>query len=87
MISKKDTIEKIEKIINKLYSDKKETQKREQELAKIRSEKNKSTSGNFAKMKGKLTRPVEGKIIGKFGVHRNDELNIYEGNKLLFIHR
>ena len=54
MISKKDAIEKIEKIINKFYSDKKETQKREQELGKIRSEKNKSTSGNFAKMKGKL---------------------------------
>tara|TARA_S200000501_G_scaffold275837_2_gene259657 strand:- start:7932 stop:9152 length:1221 start_codon:yes stop_codon:yes gene_type:complete len=80
LISRKEMIEKIEKIINKLYSDKKETQKRERELAKIRSEKNKSTSGNFAKMKGKLNQPVEGKIIGKFGVHRNDELNIYTEN-------
>ena len=72
--------EKIERIIQKLYSDKKETKKREQELAKIRSEKNKSTSGNFAKMKGKLIWPVKGKIIGKFGVYKNQELNIYTEN-------
>ena len=80
LISKKNMIEKIEKIINKLYSDKKETRKREQELAKIRSEKNKSTSGNFAKMKGKLNWPVAGQIIGKFGVYKNQELNIYTEN-------
>ena len=80
LISKKSMIEKIEKIINKLYSDKKETRKREQELAKIRSEKNKSTSGNFAKMKGKLNWPVAGQIIGKFGVYKNQELNIFTEN-------
>lgn len=80
LISKKNMIEKIEKIINTLYSDKKETRKREQELAKIRSEKNKSTSGNFAKMKGKLNWPVKGQIIGKFGVYKNQELNIYTEN-------
>ena len=80
LISKKEMREKIEKIIKKLYSDKKETKKREQELAKIRSEKNKSTSGNFAKMKGKLIWPVKGKIIGKFGVHKNQELNIFTEN-------
>ncbi len=80
LISKKNLIEKIEKIINKLYSDKKETRKREQELAKIRSEKNKSTSGNFAKMKGKLNWPVKGQIIGKFGVYKNQELNIFTEN-------
>ena len=59
---------------------KKETKKREQELARIRANKNKSTSGNFAKMKGKLTWPVNGKIIGKFGIHKNQELNIYTEN-------
>ena len=80
LISKKEMREKIEKIIKKLYSDKKETKKREQELAKIRSEKNKSTSGNFAKMKGKLIWPVKGKIKGKFGVHKNQELNIFTEN-------
>ena len=80
LISKKEMIEKIEKIIKKLYTDKKETKKREQELARIRANKNKSTSGNFAKMKGKLTWPVNGKIIGKFGVHKNEELNIYTEN-------
>ena len=80
LISKKEMIEKIEKIIKKLYSDKKETKKREQELARIRANKNKSTSGNFAKMKGKLTWPVNGKIIGKFGIHKNQELNIYTEN-------
>ena len=80
LISKKNMIEKIEKIIKKLYSDKKETKKREQELAKIRSDKNKSTSGNFAKMKGKLIWPVKGKVIGKFGIHKNQELNIFTEN-------
>ena len=80
LISKKEMREKIERIIQKLYSDKKETKKREQELAKIRSEKNKSTSGNFAKMKGKLIWPVKGKIIGKFGVYKNQELNIFTEN-------
>lgn len=80
LFSKKEMIEKIEKIIKKLYSDKKETKKREQELARIRANKNKSTSGNFAKMKGKLTMPVNGKIIGKFGIHKNQELNIYTEN-------
>ena len=80
LISKKEMIEKVEKIIKKLYSDKKETKKREQELARIRANKNKSTSGNFAKMKGKLNWPVSGKIIGKFGIHKNQELNIYTEN-------
>ncbi len=80
LFSKKEMIEKIEKIIKKLYSDKKETKKREQELARIRANKNKSTSGNFAKMKGKLIWPVNGKIIGKFGIHKNQELNIYTEN-------
>ena len=80
LFSKKEMIEMIEKIIKKLYSDKKETKKREQELARIRANKNKSTSGNFAKMKGKLTMPVNGKIIGKFGIHKNQELNIYTEN-------
>jgi septal ring factor EnvC (AmiA/AmiB activator) len=80
LISKKDMIEKIEKIIKRLSSDKKETKKREQELAKIRSGKNKSTSGNFAKMKGKLIWPVKGKIIGEFGIHKNQELNIFTEN-------
>ena len=80
LFSKKEMIEMIEKIIKKLYSDKKETKKREQELARIRANKNKSTSGNFAKMKGKLIWPVNGKIIGKFGIHKNQELNIYTEN-------
>ena len=80
LISKKEMIEKVEKIVKKLYSDKKETKKREQELAKIRANKNKSSSGNFAKMKGKLIWPVKGKIIGKFGIHKNQELNIYTEN-------
>jgi len=80
LISKKEMIEKVERIIKKLYSDKKETKKREQELARIRANKNKSTSGNFAKMKGKLNWPVSGEIIGKFGIHKNQELNIYTEN-------
>ena len=47
--------------------------KREEELARIRAAQNLSTTGNFAKMIGKLSWPVEGRIINKFGTIRNPE--------------
>ena len=72
---KKEMMAQIEKLINKLYADKKELKKREEELIKLRSQQNKSTTGNFAKMKQKLPWPVEGTIIGKFGIQKNQKLN------------
>ena len=77
---KKEMIDQTKAIIKKLYSDKKETKKREAELAKIRSQKNKATSGNFAKMKEKLPWPVKGEIIGKFGNVKNKKLNTITEN-------
>ena len=65
----------IEKIIKKLISDKSSAKKREKELAKKRAMQNKSTSGNFAIMKGKLDWPTNGKVISKFGIQTNKELN------------
>ena len=65
----------IEKIIKKLISDKSSAKKREKELAKKRAMQNKSTSGNFAIMKGKLDWPTNGKVFNKFGIQINKELN------------
>ena len=80
LIQKQLMITEVESIINKLYDDKVSIKKRENELARIRSMQNKSTSGNFAKMKGKLTWPVKGKIISRFGNEINRELNTVTEN-------
>ena len=63
----------MENLIKKLYSDKKAMKKREEELARIRATKNLATTGNFSKMMGKLSWPVNGKIISKFCSIRNPE--------------
>ena len=72
---KKDMMAQIEKLISNLYADKKELKKRQDELIKLRTQQNKATSGNFAKMKKKLPWPVEGEVIGKFGIQKNNRLN------------
>tara|TARA_B110000116_G_C16788591_1_gene562436 strand:+ start:519 stop:1739 length:1221 start_codon:yes stop_codon:yes gene_type:complete len=77
---KKDMIAKVGDIIQKLYSDKNEAQKREEEIAKRRQEKNKPTSGNFAKMKGKLNWPTKGEIVGNFGKTTNANTRIVTEN-------
>jgi septal ring factor EnvC (AmiA/AmiB activator) len=66
-------IAEMESLIKKLYADKEAMKKREEELARIRAEQNRATTGNFAKMKGKLSWPVGGRVIGKFGSNRNPE--------------
>ena len=74
--TKKMLILNMQKQIQNLISDKEAAKKLEQELAKRRSQKNKSTSGNFAKMKGKLNWPTDnGIVIEKFGMHTNSELH------------
>ena len=80
LTSKEDTIKEMEALIKKLYSNKSEMKKREEELARIRAQQNRTTSGNFAIMKGKLLWPVEGKIISKFGTHRNAEIGTITEN-------
>jgi len=72
---KKDAIKQIEQLISKLYNDKEDLKKREQELIRLRANKNQSTSDNFVKMKGKLPWPARGKLIGKFGIQSNAELH------------
>ncbi len=69
-------ISEMEALIKKLYSDKASMKKREEELARIRAERNKATTGNFAKMKGKLPWPVQGPIISKFGTSRNPNTGV-----------
>jgi len=70
---KTQIINEMEQLIKKLYADKNAMKKREEELARIRAAKNLATTGNFAKMIGKLSWPVEGRVINKFGNIRNPE--------------
>ena len=77
---KKEEISNIENVIKKLITDGNEAKKREEELAKQRAKQNKATSGNFAKMKGRLNWPAEGKIITKFGKNINSKLNTVTEN-------
>ena len=77
---KQNLFKEIETLISKLQNDENEMKKREKELAKIRSEKKKSTIGNFASLKGKMPWPVEGKIIAHFGEQKNLELNTVTEN-------
>ena len=69
--AKSQMIAEMEALIKKLYTDKDAMKKREEELARIRAEQNRATTGNFAKMKGRLAWPVQGRVIGKFGSTRN----------------
>ena len=77
---KKDMMAEVENIIKRLYSDRGKAKKREEEIAKRRSEQNRSTSGNFAKMKGKLNWPTDGKVVGKFGNTKNAKTHIVTEN-------
>ena len=74
--TKTQIISEMEALIKKLYSDKEAMKKREEELARIRAERNQATTGNFAKMKGKLSWPVQGPIISKFGTSRNPDTGV-----------
>ena len=73
-------ITEMESLIKKLYADKNTLKKREEELARIRAEQNRATTGNFAIMKGRLNWPVEGQIIGNFGTTRNPNSGILTEN-------
>ena len=73
-------VTEMEKLIKKLYADKAAMKKREEELARIRAAKNLATTGNFAKMKGKLSWPVDGRIISKYGNVRNPDLGTITEN-------
>ncbi len=70
---KTQMIMEMEQLINKLYADKDARKKREEDLARIRAAQNLATTGNFSKMMGNLSWPVEGRIISKFGTIRNME--------------
>ena len=72
-LEKSQLITDMEKLIKKLYADKKAMKKREEELARIRAAQKLATTGNFIKMKGKLPWPVKGKIISNFGIIKNPE--------------
>ena len=78
--NQKNSLSKVESIISSLYKNKSESKKREKELEQIRAKQNISTTGNFSKMKGKLPWPTDGKIVNKFGIHKNNKLNTTYNN-------
>jgi len=79
-IAKTQMISDMEALIKKLYANKEAMKKREDELARIRAGQNRATTGNFAKMKGNLNWPLQGKITGKFGTTRNPDTGVVTEN-------
>lgn len=77
---KEKMVAEMEALIKRLYTDKKSMKKREEELARKRAEQNRATTGNFAKMKGRLPWPVQGRVISKFGKQKNLELKTITEN-------
>ena len=80
LATKRKSLENIESIINKLYTDKKSREKRENELAEIRRIQKMNTNGNFNSMKGKLPWPISGSIVSKFGNKKNEKLKTITEN-------
>ncbi len=78
--TKTQMIADMEALIKKLYANKDAMKKREEELARKRAEQNRATTGNFAKMKGNLNWPVQGRVTGKFGTTRNPDTGIVTEN-------
>ena len=78
--NKQKNLKEIEDIINKLYADKKNQLKREQELAEIRKLQKMAVNGNFKSMKGKLPWPINGTVISKFGNKKNQKLKTITEN-------
>ena len=78
--AKTQMIADMEALIKKLYANKEAMKKREEELARKRAEQNRATTGNFAKMKGNLNWPVQGRVTGKFGTTRNSDTGIVTEN-------
>ncbi len=78
--NKQKMIAEIEGLIGKLLRDKKESKRREEELARKRAQLQKATSGNFASQKKKLPWPVQGKVIAHFGNQVNSRLNTVTEN-------
>ena len=78
--AKSQMIAEMEALIKKLYTDKDAMKIREEELARIRAQQNRATTGNFAKMKGRLAWPVQGRVIGKFGTTRNPDTGVVTEN-------
>jgi len=80
LMARQNDLRDIEDIINKLYSDKKTQEKREQELAEIRKLQQMAVNGNFSALKGSLPWPIKGNISSKFGNKRNIGLNTITEN-------
>ena len=75
---KKNEKIKYESKIKTLFSDKSKALERERKLNIERNKQNKPTTGQFAKMKGKLNWPLKNdrEIINKFGVQKSEQIKI-----------
>ncbi len=74
---KKSAIEKIEKLIADLESQK---QERLRELARRRGMTMEQAAGAFAKTRGQLSWPVDGRVVANFGNQKNERLGTITNN-------
>tara|TARA_B100000315_G_C14592611_1_gene596743 strand:+ start:2139 stop:3380 length:1242 start_codon:yes stop_codon:yes gene_type:complete len=78
LADRRESAKKLEAIINRLE---KEKTARLAELERIRrEEKELLAGGDFSKLKGKLSWPIQGKIISRFGRQYNSSLKTYMEN-------
>tara|TARA_Y100000768_G_scaffold67869_1_gene47519 strand:+ start:2173 stop:3525 length:1353 start_codon:yes stop_codon:yes gene_type:complete len=68
-------IKEIKSLIASLLKDEKRNEKIKQDLIKKRQQQKQIISTNFKDMKGKLNWPVNGKVVTKYGIQINTELN------------
>ncbi len=75
--TKRAAVKKIEGMIQDLE---KKKQERLRELARRRGMTMDQAKGEFAKYKGKLSWPVQGTLVGRFGLHKNEKLGTVTTN-------
>ena len=80
LIRKQQKMDKVNHIISDLIKDKKRVQEKEKELERIRKMQKANTGQSFSKMKNKLPWPIKGKVVSKYGLIKNKELNTITEN-------
>ena len=80
LIEKQQKMNKVNQLISELLKDKKRVRKKEIELERIRKMQKTNLGKKFSKMRGNLPWPINGKVISKYGLIKNKELNTITEN-------
>ena len=80
LIKTQHKMSKVEQIISNLLKDKKRIEEKERELERIRKLQQTNNAQKFSKMRNKLSWPINGKIISKYGLMKNKKLNTVTEN-------